>query len=373
MKRIFVLFGLMVFATQAANGQAKNVILFLGDAAGIPTLNAASIYRYNHPQKLYIQQMPHIALVDTSAADVWVTDSAAGMSAIVTGQKTNNGVISQSAGAKRGKQDGEILKTILEYAEERGLSTGVLSNMNITDATTAACYAHSNDRSASGPIFAQVFKPRFGDGVDVLIGSGRDLVLAATAKIGVDVAASARQKGYAFYDSLAGVNDQDKRIIVLSNTKDFDVWEATSRAIRILSQNKKGYFLMVEWDAHTDNLERGLQQAIELDDTIRKTAQTVKNDTLILFAADHSFDIRLRGGKRGDPLLPEPAAGTPPANPPKPNVRVDDGHTGEQVLAAAQGPGAERLHGFIENADLFRVIMAAFGWEKWVPKQMTQQ
>ena len=174
MKRLFYLFALLAVTAQTAEAKAKNVILFIGDAGGIPTLNAASLYKYNQPQKLFLQSMPHIALSDTSAADAWVTDSAAGMSAIVTGQKTNNGVLSQSAAAVRGKRDGENLKTILEYAEERGLSTGVLSNMAITDATPAACYAHSNDRGATGQIFAQIMKPRYGDGVDVIIGAGRN-------------------------------------------------------------------------------------------------------------------------------------------------------------------------------------------------------
>ncbi len=368
MKHIFCFLFFLAMMPRAAQAQAKNVILFLGDAAGIPTLDIASIYRYNQPQRLYVQQMPYIALMDTSAADNWVTDSAAGMSSIVTGQKTKNGVISQSAAAVRGKQDGEILQTILEHAEQRGLSTGVLSNMNITDATTAACYGHSNDRRNAGAIFAQVFTPRFGDGVDVVIGAGRDSVLEATAKIGVNVESAAREKGYAFRDSLQAISEDDRRVIALFNTHDFDVWEATERAIRILSQNERGYFLMVEWDAHTDNLKRGLNQALALDDTIRKTADLVKRDTLIVFTADHSFDVRLKGGKRNEPLLAEEgdaAAATPPAIP---NVRVDDGHTGEEVLVAAQGPGAERVHGFIANADLFHIMMAAFGWETWAEK-----
>ena len=106
-------------------GKAKNIIVFLADAAGIPTLNAASAYGYGAPQKLYVQSWNHIALSDTSTASEWVTDSAAGMTAIVTGQKTNNGVLSQTSAAQRGKVDGAPLKTILEYAEERGLSTGV--------------------------------------------------------------------------------------------------------------------------------------------------------------------------------------------------------------------------------------------------------
>ncbi|NWG12190.1 MAG: alkaline phosphatase [Acidobacteria bacterium] len=365
MKHVFCLVALFSLTTQIAQAQARNVILFLGDACGIPTLNVASIYRYGEPQKLFVQHMPYIALMDTSTADVWVTDSAAGMTAIVTGQKTKNGIISQSATAVRGKQDGEILQTILEHAEQRGLSTGVLSNMNITDATTAACFAHSNDRRAAGPIFAQVFTPRFGDGVDVVIGAGRDLVLAATEKIGVRVESAAREKGYAFYDSLQAISEQDTRVIALFNTHDFDVWQATERAIRALSKNQKGYFLMVEWDAHTDNLKRGLKQTIELDDAIRKTADFVKSDTLIIFAADHSFDIRLRGGKRSEPLLAEDKGSAPPTAQAVPNVRVDDGHTGEEVLVAAQGPGAERVRGFIANTDLFHIMMAAFGWETW--------
>src|SRR3546814_19805068 len=90
------------------------------------------------------------------------------MSSIMTGGKTRNGVISQSAAAVRGKTDGAPAKTLLEYAEERGLLTGVISTQSIADATPAATYAHSNDRGKWGEIFPQAFSPRFGDGVDVM-------------------------------------------------------------------------------------------------------------------------------------------------------------------------------------------------------------
>jgi alkaline phosphatase len=347
---------MLPLAAPAAPRKAKNVILFIGDAGGIPTLHAASLYKYDHPQKLFLQTMPHIALMDTSAADVWVTDSAAGMTAIVAGQKTNNGVISQSADAVRGKRDGTLLQTILEHAEQRGLATGVLSNMNITDATPAACYAHSNDRSKAGEIFAQILKPRFGDGVDVLIGAGRGAILKATEAIGLKIEPALREKGYAFHDSLDAVSTNDRRVAALLNSSDFSVEQAVDQAVAILSKNPKGYFLMVEWDTHTDNLKRGLDQAVALDAIIRKTAESAKSDTLIVFTADHSFDLRVRAGRRGQPILPD----GPPAA--KPNIRVDDGHTGEQVLVAAKGPGAERVRGFIANSDLFHIMMAAYGW-----------
>ena len=37
-------------------------------------------------------------------------------------------------------------KTLLEMAEQKGKSTGVVSTARLTHATPAACYAHSPDR-----------------------------------------------------------------------------------------------------------------------------------------------------------------------------------------------------------------------------------
>src|SRR3546814_6577448 len=104
---------------------------------------------------------------------MFVSDSANGMSSIMTGVKTRNGVISQSAAAVRGKTDGAPAKTLLEYAEERGLLTGVISTQSIADATPAATYTHSNDRGKWGGIFPQAFSPRFGEGVAGRFGAGR--------------------------------------------------------------------------------------------------------------------------------------------------------------------------------------------------------
>ena len=101
----------------SAQTRATNVILFLADAGGLSTLAAASLHGYGAPRRLYVQRMPHIGLSDTSTATQIVTDSAAGMTAIVTGEKTHNGVISQSAAAVRKKADGAPLKSILEFAD----------------------------------------------------------------------------------------------------------------------------------------------------------------------------------------------------------------------------------------------------------------
>ncbi|RPJ83815.1 MAG: alkaline phosphatase [Acidobacteria bacterium] len=369
---LLVLLILSSAAVQGADSQqpvrARNVVLIIGDAGGLSALHAGSLYHHNKPNGLFIQSLPHIALMDTSASDVWVTDSAAGVTALVTGQKTNNGVLSQANDAVRGKKDGTVLKTILEYAEERGLSTGVMTNVPVTDATAAGCYAHTNDRGNTAEIVKQFLAPRFGDGVDVLIGAGRQNVIMAADALDIDLKAELQKRGYGFFRKEEDVLASRGRVVGVFPTMDFDLPAQVQHAITTLSQNPRGYFLMVECDVHTDKLKLGLDHVAVLDRIVREVVERVGEDTLVIFGADHSFDIRVRGGKPGQPMLDgdQPAAS---GEPPKPFIRVDNGHSGEHVLVAAKGPGAERVRGFIANSDLFGIMMAAFGWAPAETKQ----
>lgn len=364
------LFLLALALPLAAQPRAKNVVLFLGDAGGIPTLNAASILGYGEPQKLYIQQMPHVGLSDTSTASSWVSDSAAGMTAVVTGRKTHNGVVSQGPDAVRGEKDGEPLKTILEYAEERALSTGVVTNMNAADATPAACYAHVNNRRNFSSIFQQLVKPRFGDGVDVLIGAGRRDVAKALAEDGLTLDGVLSGTGWKRYESVSSIPKKlaDRRAVALFDSRDeFSLPEAVSRALDILDDNPKGFFLMVEGDMHTNNVRAGLERMLELDRIIRTTAERLRGtDTLILYTADHSFDLRVDGGSRDKPLLEQDDSARYSEDRKSyqsPAGRMDNSHTGEEVPVTGEGPGAERIRGFLPNTEIFHVMMDAFGWQ----------
>lgn len=366
-KTLFVL--LLVPAALAAESRAKNVILFIADAGGTSTIAAASWHAYNEPRRLFVQRMPNIALSETSTASQLVTDSAAGMTAMATGQRTHNGVVGQSATAVRGKADGEPLKSILEYAEERGLSTGIITDDAITGATPASLYAKANNRSMTAAIFKQVFAPRFGDGVDIMISAGRGAIAKALQAESIVLEEFAREKGRPILSSIAEIQPSTTRAIVLLDSGEFDKAEAVDAAIRVLSRNRKGYFLMVEADSHTDPIRRGLDRLAALDRVIEKTARTVKSDTLLMFTADHSFDIRIRGGVHGKPILEglEAAEQETPKGPIRiPAVRMENGHTGEAVMVAAQGPGASRVRGYMANTDIFRVMMDAFGWR--IPK-----
>jgi alkaline phosphatase len=344
-------------AAVANQRPARNVILFLGDGTGLSTIHAASVHGYGEPQKLYIQRMPHLAFSETSSASRWVTDSAAGMTAIVTGEKTHNGVISQSDDAVRGKKDGRPLKTILEYAEEKGLLTGVVTNSPLADATPAATYAHANERATFGQIFRYIVEPCYGDGVDVAIGPGAERIIAETQALGIDLPGALQKKGYRYaQDDREGVRsaaaDKHRLVGLFSSEDEFDLELATDAALDILERSERGFFLMVESNNHSRDVLHTLDRAVKMDRLIEEVAERMKGtDTLILFTADHSYDMRMSGTViKGESIVP--------------SMVVQGSHAGEEVLVAAQGPGAEKVRGFMRNTQLFDVMMDAFGWEK---------
>lgn len=331
--------------------KAKNVILFIGDGVGIPTLNAASLFGYGKPLSLFVQQMPHSGLSDTSAANSWVSDSASGMTAIMTGTKTNNGVVSLGPDTIRREQDGQILKTLLELAEEKGLATGVVSNSSMADATPAACYAHANDRNKTGEIFRQILEPRFGDGVDVVIGPGRDAILGATSELEIDLAKALEDAGYTFVSSESEMLEAapgTQRLVALYPDNEYDLATSADSAFEILSRDPDGFFLMVESNNHSEDVEATLSGTVKMDRMIRSLAERVGPDTLVIFAADHSYAYRIPGGGPGDEVISL--------------VTVEDTHTAEEVLVAAQGPGSEAVRGLFPNTKLFSIMKEAYGW-----------
>lgn len=350
---------------QPQPGQARNVILFLADAGGIPAINAASLFGYGAPLKLHVQQWPYLGLSDTSPVDAYVSDSANGMSAIITGVKTKNGVISQGPDVVRGEKDGTPTKTLLEYAEEHGLRTGVVTTQAITDATPAATYAHANDRGKWGEILPQAFSPRFGDGVDVLIGAGRERIGEQLAAAGTSYE-KLSQPHRPIFSRLEQVPDTSTRPVVVSD--EIDARAATLRALDILERSPNGYVLVVEWDAHTSDPRRGLQNIVDFDRLIAEVESRVDLDeTLLLFTADHSFGIQVDGGHPGEDLLEGYDAWRASDNDEDvarlENVLVNDSHTGEEVAALAIGAGAERVHGYFPNTYLFQVMLEALGFQ----------
>ena len=187
------------------NNRARNVILFVGDGMGISTVTAARILEgqlrgeNGEENRLSFEKFPYLALSKTYSVNQQTSDSAPTMTAMVTGIKTKDGLISVNQDVIRGDYAtvaGNELTTILEIAEKRGKSTGVVSTTRITHATPAACYAHTADRdweddsnlpldakTADFPDIArQLVEFPFGDGLEVALGGGRTRFLPNTTE-----------------------------------------------------------------------------------------------------------------------------------------------------------------------------------------------
>ena len=183
--------------------------------------------------------------------------------------------------------------------------------------------------------------------------------------------------------------------------------DMTKAAISLLGQNPKGYFLMVEGGLidkahHVGLVSEALNETLEFDAAIAQAvAMTDPRDTLIIVTADHSHGLTLNGGARTSQLLglvpgadgkPRMAAdgkpygilsyATGPGGPENGEARLDPSqadvfdpgyraqaaiplgsaaHTGEDVAAYAQGPGAERVRGLMDQTDIFQVMATALG------------
>ena len=143
-------------AQQQPEGRAKNVVLFVGDGMGVPTLTAARILGgqraggSGEQASLSFEGFPNSAWVKTYNVDAQIPDSAGTMTAMMSGVKTNAGVVGVNANVTSGnclQQPGNELVSVLDLAEIKGLATGVVSNTRITHATPAATYAKSASRA----------------------------------------------------------------------------------------------------------------------------------------------------------------------------------------------------------------------------------
>jgi alkaline phosphatase len=361
-------------ADRIANNKkkAKNVILFIGDGMGISTVAASRIFegqsqpgnRGGEEHSLSFEKFPHVALSKTYQVNQQTSDSAPTMSSMMTGVKTNDGELSVGANVKRGELSGKVIDdnktmTLLEQAEERGMSTGIISTARITHATPAACYAHISNRdweadsklpagSSVNDIAYQLVnfhKTNLkSDGLEVALGGGRSYFMPDTmadpedtTKKGLrkdgDLTAqwTSQYKNADFVFDRSGWDKIDPAktdhllgLFESSNHMEYEadrlkdtggepsLTEMTEKAIQILKKNPKGFFLMVEAGRidhahHSGNAYRALTDTVEMSNAVQKAVDmtdSAANDTLIVVSADHSHTFTIAGyPQRGNPIL----------------------------------------------------------------------
>ncbi len=347
------------------NKRAKNVILFVGDGMGITTLTAARILEgqmrgeSGEENHLSFETFPSVALSRTYSANQQTSDSAPTMTAIISGVKTDEGILSVNQNVVVGDYrtvKGNETKTLLESAEEAGKSTGVVSTARLTHATPGACYAHSASRDWEADadlsndarqnnfpdIARQLIEFPFGDGLEVALGGGRTKFISNQAtdpeydnrkgerldNRDLPQEWTAKYKNSAYVWNREQFNQIDatktKHLLGLFEPSHLQyehdrpkdragepsLSEMTAKAIDVVAQNKKGYFLMIEGGRidhahHNGNAFRALTETIELSNAVKLAVSKVNlNETMIVVTADHSHTFTMGGYPiRGNNIL----------------------------------------------------------------------
>jgi alkaline phosphatase len=350
---IVVLFLVALFFINCTAGDKypKNIILFVGDGMGVAHITAAKIVH----GRLNLERFAVVGLVTTAAADNLITDSAAAATALATGHKADNRAIAVS-------EDKKPLKTVFEYAQQLGKSTGIVVTSSVTDATPAAFVAHSADRGHQAQIAEQIVN----SGIDVLIGGGwtyfipesnagsrredqKNLLTDLESKMPVVLSS----------DKLTSAGKPKKLAALLAPVslpkaakRDYSLAELTQAAIGILSQNSRGFVLMVEgsqidWAAHDQNQVEIISEMIDFDGAVGAGLDfALKNrSTLIIVTADHEtggFAV-LDGSIETRQVTASGFATT--------------GHTAAMVPIFAYGPGSGAFSGIQDNTHVGRIII----------------
>ena len=338
------------------NGYARNVILFIGDGMGIPTVTSARILagqlegNTGEENVLSFERFPWMALSKTYNTNQQVPDSAGTMTAMVTGVKTRAGVLSLDENARR--QDASAVAatsvpTLFEQASARGLATGLVTTTRVTHATPAALYAHSPERDwesdaklpkaaqdAGFPDIALQMMEFPSGGIDVVLGGGRRVFVpddqngnrrdgrnlitewqgrhpdGGLPRTRADLLAIKAGKTSHVLGLFSPSHMDFEVDRVAAGKKQPSLAEMTGFAIDSLSQNKKGYVLMVEGGRidhahHMNNAHRALVDTIAMAEAVQTAVdKTSASETLIVVTADHGHVITLGGfPTRGNPIL----------------------------------------------------------------------
>ncbi len=331
--------------------RARNVILFIGDGMGPEQVKAAGMYRTGAAGSLDFEAFPFRGTVSTANAKGDVTDSAAAATAMATGVKVYNGVLSVALPG-----NGNPLPTILEQLKAEGKGTGLVTTAALPNATPAAFAAHVPSRDNHAAIVAAYLgqaRP------EVLFGGG-DFMGEADARragyvvvtdraglIAVGAGDATRVCGLFGDGPLPFGNDDAGPFPRLS--------ELTQVALRILEKSPAGFFLMVEGGridhaCHANDIARAVHETIGLSDAVARAVEWAKGrkDTLILVTADHETGGLRVIANNGAGALPSVAWGT-------------TAHTAAKVPCYGLGPGAGRIPARLENTDIFRIMREAAG------------
>ena len=321
----------------------QNVILLIGDGMSTPQICAVMSAT---EKSTVFEQFPVTGMVKTHSKSHKITDSAAGGTAIATGNKTNNGMIGMNA-------DSIPVPSILEILSDEGMKTGLVATSYITHATPASFVAKNINRNNYEEIaidFANCEK------VDLLIGGGRKHFNNRSDSL--DLIEKMKSDGWNYYDTLININTDIEKLLVLADENHLPSYpqrgeflpEATSIALNNL-KNKNGFFLMIEgsqidFACHNNDSTYLVNEMIDFNNTINIVLDFARENpnTLVIVTADHETG--------GLSIIDPNGQYTQTYS------RFSTGsHSPLLVPIFAFGPGANNFTGIMENTDIMKKIL----------------
>ena len=263
--------------------KAKNLILMIGDGMGPVQIQAGEIFK---GEPLTMQGFPYKTTVETRSASDYVTDSAAGGTALATGVRTINGVV----GKNPALQD---LQTITDIAKSLGKSTGVIATEELYGATPMTFSAHANGRGEQQTLLTSA-------------ATTSDINLFASYVLSQDYQNIFTNAGYTLVEDVDDISEATQEKVFGNyyisgkaesmsadpNSVAFD--RLITEALEYLSKDEDGFFLMAEGShidhgGHNNDICYMLEELLAFDDAIAAVLNWAKNrnDTVVIIVADH--------------------------------------------------------------------------------------
>ena len=308
-------------------GKARHVILFVGDGLGPAQIALGLSYaRVIEGRKLALEELMERASMGVTlnfTHDTVVTDSAASASQMATGELTQSEMLSLDA-------EGHSRETIVEWAERRGMATGLVTNTRLTHATPAAFATHQISRYVDEQDIAQDIVGS--NDIEVLLGGGaRAFIPQGTSvrdslpgvpveldgrsrrKDDVSLIEVAKRRGYSIADdreSLLKAKSRSDKVFGLfaDSHLPYDIDRSsgaldqvptldllTETALEVLERSGRGFFVVVEGGridhaGHDNDAGTMLREILAFDKALEvgMRFQTRHPETLIIVTADHA-------------------------------------------------------------------------------------
>lgn len=302
MKQLATLFMAVFSCSTLAAPSPKNIIMIIGDGMGPAYTSAYRMY-VDDPSTPEVEQTVFDRLLVGMASthpDLdtgYVTDSAAGATALSTGVKTYNGAIGVDVN-KQSKQ------SVLEFAKTKGLKTGIAVTSHINHATPASYGSHNESRENYQQIADSYFDVKTNEQFvfDVMLGGGWKYFIREDRNLVKEFSSA----GYQYVDDLSQLNTIATETPLLGLFANTGMpWALDSdnqmrlpllakAAIRQL-ENEEGFFLLLEasqidWAGHSNDIASAMAEMHDLALTLEWLEQYIAEnpDTLMVLTADHS-------------------------------------------------------------------------------------